>query len=160
MRHPRLRRAVAGALLLLFAAGLALLGSAAGLGSETSAGVTRGDAAGLATSIRVAAGLPDDGRPALVVVLDASCGACDTARDDLRGDGLGLEAAGVRVVSIERECLAAAGAGLPPGFFPAYLLYDVDGQLLASRRGYASPEVVAVWVRDRLLSSPMVTPSP
>lgn len=172
MCHRRFRRVVAGASLLAAAVGLGLLGSTAGLtsgallgnaakiGSEPVAGVTRGDAAGLAASVRSAAGLPYDGRPALLVVLDPSCGACEAARDDLQEDGLGLEGAGVHVASIERERLAAAGASLPPGFFPAYLLYDSDGQLLASRRGYASPEGVAVWVRDHLLSSPMVTPAP
>jgi hypothetical protein len=148
MRRSGTRRALAGALLLLGGAGIGLIAGASGAALGRHPPVTQGD---VAREVRRAARLADDGRPVLLVVLDPRCGACEQAREDLGGIADALEAAGVRVASLERETLRAAGARLPPGFFPAYLLFDAGGGLLASRRGYVPSSAILLWVRDLLL---------
>lgn len=87
-----------------------------------------------------------EGGPALIVVVDPTCPACDDAlrelRDLVRPRELGLA---VRVVPADgagRELLAAAG----PGLVPVFVVTDPEGRPVAMVRGPRQ----AVWIREWL----------
>ncbi|HMB69941.1 MAG TPA: hypothetical protein VKU85_11550 [bacterium] len=99
-------------------------------------------------------GFPRDGRPALVVAGDASCGACRRAFADLDA-AADLEAAGVRRVRHRRGLDGVVPPtwrrSLEGGLLPVYVLVDERGRALALRRGYLPPTVLREWVRVELL---------
>jgi len=150
---PTFRTCLAGASLLAAGALVAALAAASRLAAGAApAGLH--ERLPLPPAARRLAGLADDGRPVLLLVLDPSCGACELARADLEADpGLGLPAAGVAVAALPRSRLPEAGLRLPGGFFPAYLLFDEEGRLLAARRGYGTPEAIRRWVRNALVGA-------
>jgi hypothetical protein len=153
-----LRTWLAGGTLLGAAVGVAALADATRLAAGASDRRTPTDLP-LGAAGRRAAGLADDGRPALLIVLDPSCGACEEARSDLATDpSFGLGSAGVAVAPLPRARLGDAELRLPPGFFPAYLLFDGEGRPIARRRGYGSPETIRRWARAALLGPSKSSP--
>jgi hypothetical protein len=149
-----LRAWLAGGTLLAAAVGVAVLAGATRLVAGAADHPSPKDLP-LGAAGRRAAGLADDGRPVLLIVLDPSCGACEEAKADLAADpSFGLGSAGVAIATLPRARLADAELCLPPGFFPAYLLFDGEGRPIAHRRGYGSPETIRRWTRAVLLDAP------
>ncbi|MFN8177996.1 MAG: hypothetical protein U0167_08710 [bacterium] len=150
---------LAGATLLAAASGVALLAVATRLAAGATVRPTPSDLP-LGPAGRRVAGLAEDGRPALLIVLDPSCGACEQARRDLAAEpSLGLGSAGVAVAALPRARLEEAELRLPPGFYPAYLLFDGEGRPVAHRRGYGAPETVRGWASGALLDARRPAPS-
>jgi len=147
-REVAVRRVAAAATLGLAAAAVTLVASAAGrLAARPPASATVTSSADL----RIPLGLPSDGRPRVILVLDPGCGACREAEADLP-ELRRLEAAGIAVTARDRA--DARPLGLEPGPWPAYVLLGPEGRRLAVRRGRMPPGAVLLWVRGRLLATP------